>query len=98
MTQKRRSLRRVIGDILVSACAIGVLVAGIVAMDGTVRERLTMQMDSARASSEIAASTTQAHRMAGVVFQIVKDQSETHGPLMAMLVVGVLLAVIMFRT
>jgi hypothetical protein len=91
-------MRRVIGDILVSACALGVLLAGIVAMDGTVRERLAMQMDSAHATAEISASTAQAHRMAGVVFQIVKDQGETHGPLMAMLVVGVVLMVIMFRT
>ena len=98
MTQKRRSLRRVIGDILVSACALGVLLAGILAMDGNVRERLAMQMDGAHASTEIVASTAQVHRMANVVFQIVKDQSETHGPLMAMLVVGVGLMVIMFRT
>jgi len=98
MTGKPRTLRRFLMDALVSAVAILVLGAGVIAMDGTLRERLSRQMDSATASSDLASTTAQAHRLATTAFQIVKDQSETHGPLMAMLVVGVLLAVIMFRT
>ncbi len=98
VAEKPRTFRRVALDALVSACALGILLAGLVAMDGGVRERLSMQMDSAKASTEIAATTGEARKLATVVYQIVKEQSEEHGPLMAMLAVGTVLAVVMFRT
>jgi hypothetical protein len=91
-------MRRVISDALISACALGVLLIALVAMDGHVREQVAMSMDSTRASTELAATGAQARKLGGVVIQIVKDQSQQHGPLMIMVVVGTVLTLVMFRT
>jgi hypothetical protein len=63
-----------------------------------VREEVSMTMDGARASTQIAATTGQARRLARVVVGVVKEQSDEHRPLMIMLVVGTVLTVVMFRT
>lgn len=91
-------MRRAISDALLSACALAILLVGLVVMDGRVREEIGMSMDGARASTEIAATTSQARRLANVVVSVIKDQSEQHRPLMIMVVVGTVLTVVMFRT
>ncbi len=91
-------MRRVVGDALTSVCALTILLIGLVALDGRVREEVTMTMDGARASTRIAATTSQARRLANVVVGVVKDQSEQHRPLMIMVIAGTVLTVVMFRT
>jgi hypothetical protein len=91
-------MRRAITDALISACAIGVLLLALVAMDGSVREQVTSRVDGARASSDVAATSAEARKLGSVVYQIVREQSEEHRPLMIMLLVGVGLGLIMFRT
>jgi len=95
---KPRSASRVIKDALISMGAVAVLLVGLVAMDPRVREQASLSMDSSYATSEVAASTAQAHRMTETVVQAIKTQADTHGPLMMMLCVGVALGLIMFRT
>lgn len=91
-------MRRAISDALLSACALAILLIGLIAMDGRVREEIALNMNGARASTEIAATTSQARRLANVVVHVVKDQSEQHRPLMIMVVVGTVLTIVMFRT
>jgi hypothetical protein len=91
-------VRRLLGDALLSACALAILLVGLIVMDGRVREEVSMTMDGARASTQIAATTGQARRLARVVVGVVKEQSDEHRPLMIMLVVGTVLTVVMFRT
>lgn len=67
-------------------------------MDGRVREEVGMTMNGARASTELAATSSQARRLANVVAGVIKDQSEQHRPLMIMVIVGTVLTVVMFRT
>jgi hypothetical protein len=90
-------MRRAMSDALVSACALALLLVALVAMDGRIRDEMTTAMDSSRASTEIAATTAQGRRLVGVVYNVVKDQSEQHGPLMIMVVVGTVLTLFMFR-
>ena len=90
-------MRRRVNDALLSVCALVLLLVGLVAMDARVREEVTTSMDGARASTQIAATTGQARRLANVVVNVIKDQSEQHRPLMIMLVVGTVLTVVMFR-
>src|SRR5262245_7071073 len=96
--QKPRRMRRVIKDTLLSACALAVLLVGMIAMDGQLREQVLLRTDPAVASTEVASQTAHAQRLATVAYQLVKEQADQHGPLMAMLLVGVGLMVIMFRT
>lgn len=98
MAGKPRTARRVIKDALISATAIGVLLLGLVAMDARVRDQVSLSMDTGYTQGEVAASGAQAHKLATVVVQVVKDQSQEHGPLMLMLAVGLALALVMFRT
>lgn len=98
VTQKKSTLRRTVSDLLLSACALSILVTILMVIDPRVREEVSARMDAQRAASDVSATTGQIRRMLVATSGVVKDQSETHGPLMTMLVVGTVLTVIMFRT
>ena len=91
-------MRRAINDALISACALAVLFIGLVAMDPRLREAVALRADSATASTEVAGATAQARKLGNVAYQVVKEQAEAHVPLAVMLVVGVGLMAIMFRS
>jgi len=91
-------MRRAINDALISACALAVLFIGLIAMDSRLREQVVLRADTATASNEVAGATAQARRVGVVAYQLVKEQADQHAPLAVMLVVGVVLMVIMFRT
>lgn len=97
MAQRSFALRRVVSDFLISASAVGILLALLVSMDARVRDEATALMNGQRAT-QVAATTGQARRFVNTIVGVVKDQSSEHGPLMVMLLCGTGLALVMFRT
>ena len=95
---KPRSLRRLLGDFLISLCAIAVVLAALVAMDERVREQLVYHSDATHAANEFSNASARARRFGNTVIEVVKDQSNQNRPLMFMLMAGGVLTVIMFRT
>jgi hypothetical protein len=87
----------VVSDLLLSVCALTVLVTLLAVFDGRVREELSATMNPSRATSQIASKTGQAQRYVSMAIGVVKDESQQNRPLVIMLAVGVGLTVIMFR-
>lgn len=94
-----RRRRPMLSDVLVSAGALALLLAVLMAFDGRVREQVRLRFEGpARASADIAAVTTQARDMVDVLLESVQVQSRQHGPLLIMLAAGTVLTVFMLRT
>jgi hypothetical protein len=92
------TMRRALGDVLLSACALSMLVAILMAFDGRVREQVRMRIDRpARASSDIAAVGTQLRDLFDVLLESAKTQSQQHGPLMILVAGGTVLMIFMLR-
>lgn len=92
-------MRRAISDVLLSASALAILLAILMAFDGRVREQVRLRLERpARASSDIVAVGTQAGELVDVLVESVKVQSRQHGPLMVLVVAGTVLTVFMLRT
>jgi hypothetical protein len=93
------TMRRALGDVLLSACALSLLVAILMAFDGRVREQVRLRIDRpARASSDIVAVGTQLRDLGDVLFESAKMQSQQHGSLMVLVASGVVLTIFMLRT
>lgn len=92
-------MRRALGDVLLSACALSLLLVILMAFDGRVREQVRLRLEGpGRASSDIAAAGTQAREFFDVLVQSAKFQSREHGPLMVMVIAGTVLTIFMLRT
>jgi len=86
-------------DLLLSACALSVLVVALMAFDGRVRDEVRTRINApARASSDLAIVGGQARNLASVLIESAKEQSRNHGPLMIMVVAGTVLTLFMVRT
>jgi hypothetical protein len=91
--------RRILGDVLLSACALGVLLVLLMAFDSRVRDEVRQRLNSpARATADVAAVGGQARSVLSVLVQSAKVQSRQHGPLMLMVVAGSVLTLFMLRT
>lgn len=92
-------MRRVMSDMLLSACALSVLLVMLVAFDGRFRDEVRLRLNTpARASADIAAVGGQARNLLTVFVESAKVQSEQHGPLLVVVVAGVVLTLFMVRT
>ena len=92
-------MRRALGDVLLSACALAMLLAILMAFDGRLREQVRLRVSSpARATSEVVAVGAQAGNLLDILFESAKVQSQQHGPLLVMVVAGTVLTVFMLRT
>jgi hypothetical protein len=86
-------------DILLSACALSVLLVLLMAFDGRVRDEVRVRLNTpARASSDVAAVAGQARNLLGVLVESAKAQSQQHGPLLIMVIAGSVLTLFMLRT
>jgi hypothetical protein len=94
---QRVALRRAINDGLISCAAVALLVLTLVAMDGRVREQVSMRF-STREAVAFTQAGGQMRDLASVVYDVVRDQSSTHGPLLIFVVAATLLVVFMVRT
>lgn len=91
-------MRRAFSDLLLSACALCVLLAALIVFDGRVRDEISVRMNGARASTEIIATGARAKNLAVVVIEIAKDQTRQHTALVIFVVAATVLTVFMVRT
>jgi hypothetical protein len=82
---------------LMSVCALAVLLTLLVGFDSRVREEVTRRMDAAQASVEIAAAESHSRHLASLVVEVAKEQGQQHGPLVIFLAVATMLTVFMVR-
>ncbi len=90
-------MRRGFSDVMLSIAALAILLAVLVSVDDRVREQISYQL-SASPSAEIANASGQVRSLGGVVYQVVKDQVQSHGPLTVFVVAATVLTVFMLRT
>jgi hypothetical protein len=91
-------MRRALSDGLISAGALAFLLAILVVLDSRVREQVLLRLGGTQASADLAAAGSRARDLATVVFEVLKDQSHTHGTLMIFVVVATVLTLFMVRT
>jgi len=89
-------MRRVLGDALISAGAVLILLLVLVSVDDRVRERVSALATPSR--SELVSAGTQLGDVSRVVFEAARDQSIEHAPMMIFAVAATVLVLCMLRT
>ncbi len=90
-------MRRVVGEALMSAGTVAVLLIALVAFDDRVRERIS-QAFMARPSLELASAGHHVRSLASVIAEAARDQSLAHAPLLVFALAAGVLVVFMLRT
>ncbi len=92
-------MRRTFSDLLLSAGAVAILLAILVASDARVRQELTERAGTtARATHELVSVGNQARSVTELLVQSVKDQVESHQMLMMFVFAASILTAFMIRT
>ena len=90
-------MRRVFGDALMSAAAIGLVLIALTLIDERVRMQISQQI-VAHPVSTLADSGARVRDLISVVASAVRDQSLSNAPLAIFAVAGGVLLVFMLRT
>ncbi len=86
-------------DLLLSTCAIAVLVGALFALDGRMREQVNLRMTGTQqVSTDFAVASSQTRHVTALVVAIAKEQVDQHRPMTIFLVVAAVLTVFMLRT
>ena len=97
LEKERPAVRRVVGEALMSAGTVAVLLIALVAFDDRVRERIS-QAFMARPSLELASAGHQVRNLTSVIVDAARDQSLQHAPLLIFALAAGVLVVFMLRT
>lgn len=89
-------MRRVLGDALISAGAMLILLLVLVSVDDRVRERVSALATPSR--SELVSAGTMVGEVLAVVVRAARDQSVEHAPMMIFAVAATVLVLCMLRT
>jgi hypothetical protein len=98
VAERAWDLRRTLNDLLLSVCALIVLAGALFALDGRVREQVTLRMTTAQASTDVAATESHVRRLSAMIAAVAKEQVQQHAPMTIFLVVATVLTVFMLRT
>jgi hypothetical protein len=90
-------MRRVIGDAMVSAGTLGLLLLALMSVDARLRERVA-QIVTSPSSADLTGAGAQVREVATVMLSAARDQSIEHAPLMIFTVAAVVLVLFMVRT
>jgi hypothetical protein len=91
-------MRRGWHEALVSIGCLALLMAALVAFDDRVRRQLSLAFGPHSTSNQLAYGTSQLHDVGWVVFEVVRDQSFQHAPLMIFVLAASVLTLFMLRT
>jgi len=91
------SIRRPIGDLLVSMGAVMLLLAILVAVDGRVREQVSLRVEGAAVRNQLRDAGVQLRGMASVILEVAHDQTVEHAPMMLLVLTGCVLVIFMVR-
>ena len=90
-------MRRVLGEALMSAATVAVLLMALVAFDDRVREQLSQQF-MAKPSVQLASAGYQVRNITSVIAEAARDQSRQHAPMLLFSLAAAVLVLFMLRT
>jgi hypothetical protein len=90
-------MRRAWGEALMTVGTLTILLMVLVAVDGRVREQVSMRVLS-RPTVQIEAAGQGARDLTSVIAEVVRDQSLTHAPLLIFALAATVLTLFMLRT
>lgn len=90
-------MRRVLGDALISAAALVVLLVGLMVIDVTVRDRVLSVVQRGEIASSLSSMLSTAGSVAGVLLVAAREQSLDHAPLAVFVVAATALVLAMLR-
>jgi hypothetical protein len=90
-------VRRVLKDSLISAAALLVLLAALIAVDDRVRDHVVSMVRHDTWTSDLSRAKAEAAGTASVLYTVAKDQSMDHAPMVVFVVVATALVVAMLR-
>jgi len=91
-------MRRLFGDLVASAAALGALLLALVSVDDRVREEVSLRFSSGEATAAVMSAGTHVRDLSGILFDVARDQSVEHAPLMIFVLTATMLLVFFFRT
>jgi hypothetical protein len=92
------SMRRAIGDAMLTMGGALSVVIGLVLIDSRVRHELALRLTVARPSMELASAGSHVTSLAVVMAQAAHSQGTAHAPLVFFAFAGIVLFVFMLRT
>jgi len=90
-------IRHTLKDALISCGAVLLLLTMLLAMDGRIREQVSLRF-ATRDAGQLAHAGGQMRDVASVVYDVVRDQSSEHTALTVFVVAATVLVVFMVRT
>ena len=90
-------MRRVLGEALMSAATVAVLLMALVSFDDRVREQLSQRF-MAKPSVQLASAGYQVRNITSVIVEAARDQSRAHAPMLLFSLAAVVLVLFMLRT
>src|SRR5439155_128141 len=95
--KERPAMRRVLGEALMSAGTVAVLLIALVAFDDRVREQLSQRF-MAQPSAQLASAGHQVRNITSVIAEAARDQSREHAPMLIFALTAAVLVLFMLRT
>ena len=90
-------MRRFHKDALVSAGALLIVLAALMAVDGRVREQVADVFSGATSTQSVASAGGGLQHVAGILFSAARDQSIDHAPMVLFVVAATVLVLFMLR-
>jgi hypothetical protein len=90
-------LGRPLGDLLVSIGAVTLLLAVLVAVDGRVRDQVSLRMQGAAVRNELRDAGVQVRGLTALLMEVARDQTVEHAPMMLFVLTGCVLVIFMLR-
>jgi hypothetical protein len=90
-------MRRVLGEALMSAATVAILLVALVAFDDRVREQFSRRF-LAQPSVELASAGSQMRSFSSVIVLAARDQSRSNAPMLIFAVAAGVLVAFMLRT
>ena len=91
-------MRRVLGEGLMSATALTIIMLTLIAIDDRVREQIWLRLGTPPSTSQLSQAGANVRDLTAVVFEAARDQSIEHAPLLIFGLVAIVLVLFMLRT
>jgi len=91
-----RAIRRAFAEALMSLATLGLLLLVLVAVDGRVREQISLRLGDP--PSQLAGAGAHVRNLAAVVFEVLRDQTIDHAAMLIFVLAATVLVLFMLRT
>jgi hypothetical protein len=90
-------MRRAVGEALMSAGTVAILLLALVAFDDRVREQISLRVMT-QPTAELASTGGYMRDITTLIFGVAREQTRTHAPLLIFTLAGAVLVLFMLRT